>query len=277
MTSTWLRSSPTAAAAAFFLGYAAAAAAPPPEQGALGEEIYMDYCAMCHEPDGAGIPDVAPPLIANPRVEDAAYLEKVIREGLAGPLEFEGVRIEFDDEMPPFDDLTDAEIESAVAFVLSAFVSSPGIAPVATTAPEPITPGATEIGKDLFLGRQPLQNGGPACIACHTAGTHGNLGGHGLGPDLTDLYSRFVERTATAVRNAPSPVMRPVYGDKPVTDEETGHLLAFFIHAAEQEQADGFDGLLGLGLAGALLLFGVMALMPSRTRESYVRRLRSKP
>jgi hypothetical protein len=28
-------------------------------------------------------------------------------------------------------------------------------------------------------------------------------------------------------------------------------------------------------LAGVILLFGVMALMPSRRRESYVRRLRS--
>ena len=276
MTSTWLRSNPTAATAVLFLACSAAAAAPPPEQGAVGEEIFMDYCAMCHEPDGAGIPDIAPPLIDNPRVRDAAYLEKVIREGLAGPLEFDGVQIEYEDEMPPFDDLTDAEIEAAVAFVLSTLVSSPGSAPAATTAPEPIDPGITEIGQDLFLGRQRLQNGGPACAGCHTAGANGHLGGDGLGPDLTDLYSRFEERTATALRNAPSPVMRPVYGDKPITDEETGHLLAFFIQTAEQQPAEGFDKLLGLGLAGALLLFGVMALMPSRSRESYVRRLRSK-
>ena len=70
--------------------------------------------------------------------------------------------------------------------------------------------------------------------------------------------------------------MRPVYGEKPITDEETGHLLAFFIQAAGQKPPDRFDGLLGSGLAGALVLFGLMALMPSRSRESYVRRLRSK-
>jgi len=276
MTSTWLRSSFTTAAAVLILAHATAAAAPSPEQDALGEEIYMDYCAMCHEPDGAGIPDFAPPMIDNPRVGDDAYLEKVIREGLGGPLDFEGVQIEYEDEMPPFDDLTDAEVEAVVAFVLSAFVSSSSAAPAAATAPEPISPGTTEIGKDLFLGRQRLRNGGPACAACHTAGTHGNLGGDGLGPDLTDLHSRFEERTATALRNAPSPVMLPVYAEKPITDEEAGHLLAFFIQTAGQDPPDRFDRLLGLGLAGALLLFGVMALMPSRSRESYVRKLRGK-
>jgi len=273
MTSVRQRSSPTAAAAVLILACTAAAAAPPQEQGALGEEIYMDYCAMCHETDGAGIPDGAPPLIDNPRVEDAAYLEQVIREGLDRPLDFDGVEIEYD-EMPPLDDLTDAEVDAVVAFVLSALVSS-AAAPAKTIAPVPIGPGTTGIGEDLFLGRQRLLNGGPACAACHTAGIHGNLGGNGLGPDLTDLYGRFEERTATAVRNAPSPVMRPVYGDKPITDEEAGHLLAFFIQAAGQEPSDGIDAFLGLGLAGVILLFGVMALMPSRRRESYVRKLRS--
>jgi len=273
MISTWQRSSPTAAAAVLILACATAAAAPPQEQGALGEEIYMDYCAMCHETDGAGIPDGAPPLIDNPRVEDAAYLDQVIREGLDGPLEFDGVEIEYD-EMPPFDDLTDAEVDAVVNFVLSSFVSS-APAPVEKPATAPISPGATGIGEDLFLGRQRLLNGGPACAACHTAGIHGNLGGNGLGPDLTDLHRRFEERTAAAVQKAPSPLMRPVYGDKPITDEEAGHLLAFFIQAAGQEPSDGIDRFLGFGLAGVILLFGVMALMPSRTRESYVRKLRS--
>ena len=275
MTSIRPGSGPTAAAAVLILACAATSAPPPQAQDALGEETYMDYCAMCHETDGTGIPEVAPPLIDNPRVADAAYLEQVVREGLAGPLEFDGVEIEYDDEMPPFDDLTDAEVEAVLTFVMDAFVSS-ATAPAATTARETIDPGSAEIGKDLYLGRQRLRNGGPACAACHTAGTHGNLGGNGLGPDLTDLYSRFEERTATAVRNAPSPVMRPVYAEKPITDEEAGHLLAFFIQTAGQDPPDRFDRLLGLGLAGALLLFGVMALMPSRSRESYVRKLRGK-
>jgi mono/diheme cytochrome c family protein len=86
MTSKWRRSGPTAAVTVFILAHAAAAGAPTPtDQGNLGEETYMDNCAMCHEPDGAGIPELAPPLIDNPRVADAASLEKVIREGISGP------------------------------------------------------------------------------------------------------------------------------------------------------------------------------------------------
>jgi mono/diheme cytochrome c family protein len=247
----------------FILAHAAAAGAPTPtDQGNLGEETYMDNCAMCHEPDGAGIPELAPPLIDNPRVADAAYLEKVIREGISGPLEVSGVL--YDEEMPAFDVLTDVEIEAVVAFVLNELVYWSTTTSPATTAPEPIIVGTAAIGTDLFLGRQPLQNGGPACVACHTAGSHGNLGGRGLGPDLTDLYTRFGgdQRTAAALRTPP--------------DDETGHLLAFFSGTAEQEPPERFDWLLAVGLGGAVLLFGVMVLMPSRSRESYVRTLRSK-
>lgn len=38
-------------------------------------------------------------------------------------------------------------------------------------------------GQRLFTGEQPFENGGPACIACHTAAGLGPLGGGTMGPD----------------------------------------------------------------------------------------------
>lgn len=34
----------------------------------LGEAMYLEHCAVCHQPDGKGIPGFFPPLAGNPSV-----------------------------------------------------------------------------------------------------------------------------------------------------------------------------------------------------------------
>lgn len=49
-----------------------------------GEELYLQHCAACHQPDGKGIPGIFPPLAGNPVVtaEDdkgvQTYLSRII-------------------------------------------------------------------------------------------------------------------------------------------------------------------------------------------------------
>jgi len=49
-----------------------------------GEALYLQHCAVCHQPDGKGVPGFFPPLAGNPRVtaEDPdqvqVYLGRVI-------------------------------------------------------------------------------------------------------------------------------------------------------------------------------------------------------
>lgn len=51
---------------------------------APGEELYLHHCAVCHQPDGTGIPGFFPPLAGNPTVtaEDPdavqTYLGRII-------------------------------------------------------------------------------------------------------------------------------------------------------------------------------------------------------
>ena len=33
-----------------------------------GEALYLEHCAVCHQPEGKGIPGLVPPLAKNPRV-----------------------------------------------------------------------------------------------------------------------------------------------------------------------------------------------------------------
>jgi|SRR5690606_17064517 mono/diheme cytochrome c family protein len=58
---------------------------PAPLQAAeIGETMYLEHCAVCHQPDGKGIPGFFPPLAGNPSViadgkqEVQQYLRLVI-------------------------------------------------------------------------------------------------------------------------------------------------------------------------------------------------------
>lgn len=54
------------------------------QAGSPGEALYLQHCAVCHQPDGKGVPGIFPPLAGNPRVtaEDPAqvqvYLGRII-------------------------------------------------------------------------------------------------------------------------------------------------------------------------------------------------------
>src|SRR3989337_709452 len=46
-------------------------------------------------------------------------------------------------------------------------------------------------GRALFTGARRLENGGPACMSCHSVAGLGALGGGALGPDLTLAYNKY--------------------------------------------------------------------------------------
>ena len=237
-----------------------------------GAEVYEENCEMCHDVGGVGIAEETPPLVGNPRVQDKEYLARVIREGLIGPIEVDGQT--YDEEMDGFPEMPDAEVAALIAYIQSGFPDSAG------AAAEPQRPevlGDSGRGEALFAGRQPLENGGPFCLACHAAGKYGHLGGSGLGPDLTGLPERFAgEKGLTgALRKPPSQVMRPVYAGRELTEQEVADLAAFFGGTDAQEPAAGTDWLLLTGVIGALTLFGLMAVFASSARRhSYSRMLR---
>lgn len=127
-------------------------------------------------------------------------------------------------------------------------------------------------GRALFLGRQALTNGGPACVSCHTVQGVPGLGGGRLGPDLTRVYERIEGRKALAawLLSPPTATMKPLFNDHPLTSDEILALIAFIeAGAAQGGQAPltGRVNFLLLGLAGlALFLFGFEAIWKGRHR-----------
>ena len=127
-------------------------------------------------------------------------------------------------------------------------------------ATRPFTPADRELGRRIFLGLQPLEARGPACITCHdVAGAPGFGGGH-LGPDLTQVYARLGGRKPlSAWLVSPStPVMQPVFKEKPLTADEILALAAFLEQRAGQPPPHRAGARVAFLLSGLVLAVGLI-------------------
>ena len=87
-------------------------------------------------------------------------------------------------------------------------------------------------GKALFTGSERFAKGGAPCAACHAFRGLGITGGN-LAADLTDLYDGMGEEGLNEVlKSLDFPVMKKIYADRPLTNEEIVALIAFTRAAA---------------------------------------------
>lgn len=141
---------------------------------------------------------------------------------------------------------------------------------------EPFTAADIALGKTYFTGERRLEEGGPSCLSCHTAGGLGGLGGGRLGPDLTQAYERLQGRkNLVAWLQAPATeTMRPIYINAPLSQEEIVSLVAYLEDEALHGRPDSGHGQLSfllLGLGGCVAGF-VVADVVWRRRFRGVRR-----
>ncbi len=241
-----------------------------------GAALYENSCSTCHQSGGVGVEGTFPPLLGNPNAADAAYVEDTIRNGRQGRIEVAGVF--YDDTMPAQGtELSDGEIEAVVAYVVSLSAQSPDSGPVFD--PNALPDGVAARGKQLFRGDAALDNGAASCASCHVAGSVGNFGGNSLGPDLTDVSQKLggVQGLSSWLANPPSATMTPIFSRHPLTPNEIADLVAFFEDTPNQERPSYFGDVLLLGgVAGALILFGGMAIAWRGMRQTYVEKLRSR-
>ncbi len=252
-------------------------------QDVSGSDLYAANCAGCHQPGGEGIVGTFPPLAGNPAAADPTYVATVVSQGKSGPIEVLGVP--YDGVMPPFSKLSTDEIAAIADHVSglatgtapdtapdTAPTSVPDGVPTTTVPPEPPVAGDADRGRELFVGSNRLDRGAPGCASCHVAGDVGNLGGNGLGPDLTGVYGRLGgEAGLTAwLANPASKTMMPVFADRPMTDQEIADLVAFLADTPNSERPSySADWLLMAGLAGLGMLLIGMAIAWRGMRRPY--------
>ena len=251
-----------------------AAASPKGQSSGEGQDIFEQKCISCHS-IGAGVivgPDLEGVLDRRDRDWVASFIsapDQMLADG--DPIATE-MLTEFNSIPMPNLGLTDAEVESLLTF----FEGDESGAPPSNN---PLPAGNSSQGEALFTGGEVFSNGGTPCIACHTVGSVGSLGGGNLGPDLTHVYQRYKEAGLTgALRKIPFPTMQGVYAEKALTDQEISDLISFFATVDTQ----GKEGVAtkstslfwGAGLLGAGALFGVMAFLWPKQRETLSDRLR---
>ncbi|MFV0525377.1 MAG: cytochrome c [Acidimicrobiales bacterium] len=265
---------------------AAPPAAPLAAQGPSGEDVFATACAGCHQAAGEGVEGAFPPLRGNPAAADPATVEAAVTNGVSGPIEVLGVR--YDSVMPPVTGLSDADIAAVVDHVVglagetsgaaTGAGSGTGVASTAGVEPAAVTGDAAR-GRLLFTGADRLSAGAPACHACHTAGSSGDLGGSGLGPDLTGAYQRLGGDAGLTgwLANPPSATMAPVFASRPLSEQELADLVAFLADApTEPAPAATTDRLTTGALSATALLLVAMAVVGRGARRPYATQLRSR-
>jgi mono/diheme cytochrome c family protein len=107
------------------LSTAAQADRPAYPQGATS---FQANCAVCHGANGAGLPSLAPPLLANPAryaasAEGRRQLAMTVLYGLFGDITVDGHHYDF--RMPDFSRLDDATLAATLNFVVFDLAHAP--------------------------------------------------------------------------------------------------------------------------------------------------------
>ncbi len=94
-----------------------------------GLVLYRNNCASCHGPDGEGLTDLAPPLLASEFVSgNPEKLAAIMVYGLTGAIEVNGTSYEFSASMPGLgnsSELTSEDIKNIGNYIRNAFTTSP--------------------------------------------------------------------------------------------------------------------------------------------------------
>jgi mono/diheme cytochrome c family protein len=87
-----------------------------------GRNVFISNCAVCHQPDGKGAPGVYPPLANSvgrfvALKDGRTYLIDVMSFGMGGKIESGGGS--FEGDMPPWPQLSDADVAETLTYVLT--------------------------------------------------------------------------------------------------------------------------------------------------------------
>jgi nitrite reductase (NO-forming) len=95
------------------------------QQVAAGEKLYTGTCSVCHQQNGAGLPNVFPPLVESDYIGgDPKKVVAAILNGVTGKVTVNGA--EYNSVMPPMSQLNDDEVAHIATFVMNRFDNGGG-------------------------------------------------------------------------------------------------------------------------------------------------------
>jgi cytochrome c2 len=227
--------------------------------GFNAKKKFKRKCSACHS-IGGGI-KVGPDLKGITSRRSTEWLTKFIQSSTAliesGDADAVAIYNEFNQMTMADQKFTDDEVKQLLAFIDGGAAAS---APVKTIkSADGASSDDIAFGKALFTGTKRFSKGGPQCLACHSAGDTGAMGGGGLGPDLTKIHSKMGDTGVDASLSSISfPSMIGPYKGKELNSEEIYQLRAFLADTAKNSSEDNKSNFAlkfaFLGLLGAVLL-----------------------
>lgn len=244
-------------------------AAPPAHSAEKGEALFQQKCAACHTIGKGKL--VGPDLQGVGQRVSRDWMERFITApsqvfAAQDPTALKLLK-QFHIQMPDLG-LSKAAVEALVVYLEGPTEAEHhAAAGESRAAAAPAPAGNPAVGEELFTGRLRLQNGGPECMACHTAAGVGALGGGSVGPDLTHVFRRYGRAgLASALKTIPFPTMQGVFQNRPLTPTEQADLLAFFDRESRKNPSAPASpwSFLWIGLGGFVVLTGTSQLLWSR-------------
>ena len=81
-----------------------------------GKLVFMQTCAVCHQTQGQGLPNIFPPLARSDfLMADKARSIRIVLRGISGPILVNGST--YDSVMPPVVQLTDEQVANVLTYV----------------------------------------------------------------------------------------------------------------------------------------------------------------
>lgn len=251
-------------------GASAASAASPAAAGSSeGQQIFETQCSSCHNIGGGTL--VGPDLqgVGDRRTDDWLVQWMTNPQAVidSGDTYAKGLSDQFGMVMPTLG-LSSDQVSAVVAYLDAPSGGATGApspsaaagSPVPTASP--VVQGDPLTGKDLFTGQTSFQNGGPPCMACHTAAGIGSLGGGRLGPDLSTTFRKTGPAGIQAVLTSlPFPTMKAVWSDHPITPGEQADIVAFLQTSPAKRSPSAVGDLIAVVVQIVGLLFLLMALI----------------
>lgn len=246
--------------------------------GEVGQAIFEQKCKSCHTIGGGRL--VGPDLKGVTARRDRNWLirfivspDQLIAQG--DPIAKQLVQ-EYDGIPMPNMGLSDEEAKEVLAHIEAQSGGGPSPPPQEQDTGESteVPTRDTDIGRDIFIGKITLKNGGAACFSCHNVSGIGTFGGGTVGKDLTEAYSVFGEQGLTSIlKTPPFPIMKEIYTERPLTDDETAHLVAFLRETSLGEEptpSQSPNVFIIISVVGFIIVIGIFQLI-WRKRLSGVR------
>ena len=207
-----------------------------------GTALYQKVCSACHT-IGAG-KKIGPDLKGVTSRQDPNWLVRWIQEPdkvLAEGDSYATQLMQKHDNFPmPNYAISEAQAKEILNYIAAESGNPKPFPPYPVPTIGPVIGPVIDpaIGKELFLGRKSLENGGPACITCHENTEIGSLGGGTLGPDLTKVHSRYGGDIGltSVLQTTPFVTMQGVFLKQPLSEHEAVHLNAYFASTANREE-----------------------------------------